>query len=147
MLGLCRVISKVFHLFIIITLLRVYRIIPGLMALILFQGHRCVWKIGWKKRVLVHCNLNVMWLQHTLKKLMHTMFCVTGLGWEDILSLFFASNVSPWILNNLHRRQEISLHSTLLRITLSLRHGAVLAANQITNRLTVTLLSIRPSRF
>ena len=48
----------------VVTLLRVYIVILGLMTLSLFQGHRCVRKINGNSvfRILVVCNLNVLWL-------------------------------------------------------------------------------------
>ena len=84
-----------FQLCLIITLLRVYQFVPGLMTLTLFQGHMCVRIIrcNFKNffKSLVHHGLKVVWFLHVyIKKTIHTsMLCRTGVYLRDITNMFF----------------------------------------------------------
>ena len=99
--------AKSFKLYIIISLLWIYIVSVGLMALTLFSGHRCVRNINCQQRVLgsdpllFKCYMAAPYIE----RIMHNMICVTPvcyqvkyltclwlvkcLGWSKTLTLGF----------------------------------------------------------
>ena len=66
--------ARFFTFCIIITLLQVYQFIPGLMTLTLFQCHSYI------KKILVLTDIKKIW---------HSMLCVTGVYLRDITNMIF----------------------------------------------------------
>ena len=73
------------NIYIILTLPGVYQFIPGLMTFTSFQGHRYVTIIHCKLfcKIHVHHSLNCMLITY-IKKIRHSMPCVTGVHFGDI---------------------------------------------------------------
>ena len=75
-----KVIARSFKLCMIITMLRVYIFILGLMTLTMFQDHRCIRNINHKLSVLDSCPLwfkCCMVVTYIKKTIMHSMIFVT----------------------------------------------------------------------
>ena len=93
-----------FKMCIVITLLEVYQLIPGSMTLTLFQGHRCVGIINCKLFFFKYFSLDSCppSFKHcmvlTLKRVRHSMLCVTGVYLRDIDNtiFFFLFNFALW---------------------------------------------------
>ena len=84
----------------IITLVRVYIVIVGLMTLTLFQGHRYVRNKNYRLHVLDSCPLKFKhYMVATYIKKMHSVICVTDVYSREILNMFLVGQVSGLVKN------------------------------------------------
>ena len=95
-----------FKLYMIITLLRAYIIVVGLMSLILFQGHKYVRNMNCKLCFLDSCldpcvlQFKFCMIATYIKKIMHNINCATlVLCSREIVYMFWVSQMSGLVRN------------------------------------------------
>lgn len=99
-----RCLPRPFKFYMLITVLKFRKCMPGLMTFILFHGQKFVRNITALNRILAHCNLNVVWSLHIshisthITHIVHVMLCVTDACFREKSTHFIWFCTWMWVV-------------------------------------------------